>query len=261
MLGAVLVHDARDRLEPLLFGQLVLVVLELLLAAAFALDRVVGIVAVVEIAGTVVDLDHAVAALVDEPAVMGNDHDRTAVGLKVISQPVDRVHIQVVGRLVEQQDVGLFQNDAREVDARLLAAREQGEPLRAHALRDIQTVAHAIDLKIAVVPAEDLQPGLELCISLEQRGVIRLARHLVGERIHGGGDLVRLAERQPQHVLDRGVVREIRHLVDHARVFPRAERNMPAVVRQAAGQDVQQGGFARAVRAQNGNLFARLDVK
>ena len=50
MLGAVLVHDARDRLEPLLFGQLVLVVFELLLAAAFALDRVVGIVAVVEIA-------------------------------------------------------------------------------------------------------------------------------------------------------------------------------------------------------------------
>ena len=249
MLGAVLVHDARDGFEPLLFGHLVLMVLELLLAAAFALDRVVGIVAVIEVAGAVVDLDHAVAALVDEPAVMGNDHDRAAVGLEVVAQPVHRVHIQMVGRLVEQQDVGLLQNDAREVDARLFAAREQRKPLRAHCLGNFQAVAHAVDLKIAVIAAEDLQTGLELGVALEQGGVVRLARHLVGQRIHGRSDLVGFVKRQPQHILDRGFRREIRHLVDHARVFARAERYVPTVVRQAAGQNVQQGGFARAVRA------------
>ena len=119
MLGAVLVHDAGDRFQPFFLGQLVLVMLELFLAAAFALDRVIGVVAVVELAGAVVNLDHTVAALVNEPAVVRNNHHRAAIGLEVTAQPIDRVHVQMVGRLVQQQNVGLLQDDARQVDARL----------------------------------------------------------------------------------------------------------------------------------------------
>ena len=57
VLGAVLVHHgAGGRFEALFLGQLVLVVLELLLAAALALDGVIRVVAVIEIAGAVVNL-------------------------------------------------------------------------------------------------------------------------------------------------------------------------------------------------------------
>ena len=47
---------------------------------------------------------------------------------------------------------------------------------------------------------------------------------------------------------------------DSARVLARAKRNMPPVIGQAAGEDVKQGGLARAVRAQNGDLFPWLDI-
>ena len=261
MLGAVLVHDAGDRFQPFFLGQLVLVMLELFLAAAFALDRVIGVVAVVELAGAVVNLDHTVAALVNEPAVVRNNHHRAAIGLEVTAQPIDRVHVQMVGRLVQQQNVGLLQDDARQVDARLFAAREQRERLRAHGCGDFQAVAHTVDLKITVVAAEELQTGFKLGVAFEQRGVFRLAGHLIGQRVHRGGDLVGFAESQAQHILDRGFRREIRHLVDHARVLARAKRNMPPVIGQAAGEDIKQGGLARAVRAQNGDLFPWLDIK
>jgi hypothetical protein len=39
-----------------------------------------------------------------------------------VTQRVDGLHVQVVGGLVQQQDVGVAQADRREHDARLLAA-------------------------------------------------------------------------------------------------------------------------------------------
>ena len=261
MLGAVLMHGTRGRFQTFFLGQLVLVVLKLLLAAAFPLDRIVRVVAVVEIAGAVVDFDDAVAALVDEPAVMRNDHDRAAVALQIAAEPVHRIHVEVVGRLVEQQHVGLLENDAREVDARFFAAGEQTELLRAHLLRNFQTVAHAVDLVIAVIAAEDFQPRFQLRVALEQRGIVRLARHFVGQLVHCCRDLVGFLEREPEDVLHRAFGREIRHLVDDARRAALSEADVAAVIRQTSGQDVEERGFSGAVRAQNGDLLARLYVK
>ena len=68
------------------------------------------------------DLDDAVAALVQEVPVMRDGHNRARIGFQVIAQPAHRVQVQVVGRLVEQQDIGLLQDDARQVDAGLFAA-------------------------------------------------------------------------------------------------------------------------------------------
>ena len=125
MLGAVLVHGTRGRLQTLFLGQLMLVVLELLLTAALTLNCIIRVVAVVEIAGAIVDFNHAVAALVDKPAVMRDNEHRTTVIFEVIAQPVHSVHVEVVGRLIEQQHIGLLENDAGEVNARFFAAGEQ----------------------------------------------------------------------------------------------------------------------------------------
>ena len=239
MLGAVLVHGARGRLQTFFLSQLVLVVLELFLTAAFALDRVVRVIAVVKIAGAVVNLDHAVAALVDEPAVMRDNEHRTAVILEVIAQPVHRIHVKVVGRLIQQQHIGLLQNNAREVDARFFAAGEQLKPLRTHLLCDLKAVAHAVDLVIAVVAAENLQPGFQLRVAFEQRGIVRLAGHFVGQRIHRRRDLIGFLECQPEDVLHGGFRREVRHLVDDTSSSSLSECNMAAVIRQPTGQNIE----------------------
>ena len=249
MLGAVLVHGTRGRFQTFFLSQLVLVVLELFPTAAFALDRVVRVVAVVEIAGAVVNLDHAVAALVDEPAVMRDDEHRAAVILEVIAQPVHRIHVKVVGRLIEQQHVGLLKNDAGEIDARFFAAGEQVKLLRTHFLRDFQTVTYAVDLVIAVVAAEDFQPRFQLRVALEQRCVIRLARHFVGQRVHCCRNFIGLLERQTENVLHGRFRRKIRHLVNDAGGSSLSERNVSAVIRQPTGQNIKQSGLSGAVCA------------
>ncbi len=57
---------------------------------------------------------------------MRHQDDAAGVLLQVALQPGDAFGVEVVGRLVEQQDVGLRQQQARQRHAALLAARQLG---------------------------------------------------------------------------------------------------------------------------------------
>src|SRR5690606_21290805 len=74
-----------------------------------------------------VDLqDHRGDALQERP-VVGDRHDGAPVGAQVVLQPADGAGVQVVGRLVEQQQFGGGGQDAGEGEPGLLAAGEGGE--------------------------------------------------------------------------------------------------------------------------------------
>ena len=60
---------------------------------------------------------------VEEVTVVGDDEDAAAVGCEVSLQPGDAREIEMVGRLVEQQEIGRPQEERREKDARLFSAR------------------------------------------------------------------------------------------------------------------------------------------
>ncbi len=53
---------------------------------------------------------------------MGDEDDVARIIDQVLFQPLDAFGIEVVGRLVEQQDVGLFEQQLGQRDAALLAA-------------------------------------------------------------------------------------------------------------------------------------------
>ena len=55
---------------------------------------------------------------------MGDHQHGPCIFLEVVFQPFDRFRVEVVGRLVKQQDVGLLDQQAGEGDATLLAARQ-----------------------------------------------------------------------------------------------------------------------------------------
>ena len=55
------------------------------------------------------DLDHAVGHAIDEVAVVAHEQQRPAPVRKVVLQPCDGVNVEVVGRLVEGEEVGLGQ--------------------------------------------------------------------------------------------------------------------------------------------------------
>ena len=59
-----------------------------------------------------VQLQNPAGHVVEEVTVVGHGNDRALILLQVLLQPVDGLGIEVVGRLVEQQDVGFLQQQA-----------------------------------------------------------------------------------------------------------------------------------------------------
>ena len=52
---------------------------------------------------------------------MGDDHNAAGVGTQEVTQPDDRVGVEVVGRFIEQQRAGITEQDARQLDAAALS--------------------------------------------------------------------------------------------------------------------------------------------
>ena len=115
----------------LLLGELALAraLLALLLGQALALLlQVGGVVALVGDAAAAVDLQDPAGDVVEEVAVVGDDQHRARVVAQRPLQPGDALGVQVVGRLVEQQQVRLLEQQAAQRDAAALAARQVRRP-------------------------------------------------------------------------------------------------------------------------------------
>ena len=126
------------------------------LAVALGAREHVGRVAALVLVDLAVgDLPGRGAHGVEEPAVVGHDEHRPAARGEVAREPVDALDVEVVGRLVEQQQLGGVEQQPRERDAPPLAARQRRdrgvEPGGEAAQRDAaeQAVEHAAKRGVA----------------------------------------------------------------------------------------------------------------
>ena len=97
-----------------------------------ALQHVRRVAALEGLDDAVVHLPGVGRDLVEEPPVVGHDDERArrsaTSGAEVLGQPGDALDVEVVGGLVEEQDVPVADEEAREGDPTALAAREVAEP-------------------------------------------------------------------------------------------------------------------------------------
>ncbi len=91
------------------------------------------------------DLPRRLADRVQEPAVVGDDEQRPAASAQVLGQPVDSLYIEVVGRLVQHQQVGALDRigdqQGAQGSAPPLAARHDRQ-LRVEPVPQPQPVEH-----------------------------------------------------------------------------------------------------------------------
>ena len=114
-----------------------------------------------------VDLDDLRDQAVQELAVV-RGHDQRA--LEVAQEPLepeDRLDVEVVGRLVEQQRVGLHEQDARERDAHLPAARELADVAVDHLGREAEAREDLARARFERVAAELVEARLHLAEALD----------------------------------------------------------------------------------------------
>ncbi len=205
-----------------------------------------------------VQLEDPARRVVEEVAVVGHGDDGAVVVLQEPLQPVHALGVEVVRRLVEEQEVRPGQQQAAERHAPPLAARERGDvgvvgraPERVHGDLDV-----AVEVPRVCGGDLVLQLGLQRADLLVVR--VRVAPH--------GHDLVVAG----QHVADRAdavhhVAEDVLGRVElgswarHADREPGGEAGLARVAVVLAGHDPQQAGLARAVRADHADLGARVE--
>ena len=120
--------ELRDEaLEP---GDLLTLALErlgLVLQRLGALAAVGAVLHVVELAAAALELEHARRDALEEPAIVRDEQHGAVEAVELVLEPLERAQVEVVRRLVEQQQVGVRRERARERGARQLAARERLE--------------------------------------------------------------------------------------------------------------------------------------
>jgi hypothetical protein len=177
-------------------------------------------------------------------------------------EPADRVGVQVVGRLVEQQRLGVGEQDAGELDAASLPPGEGAQRLHQHPVGQAEGGADAGGLALRGVPAQGGELVLEPAVAAHRPvalGVIGRLGHRDLRLGHLGAEDVEAAA--GQHAVAGGGVevaaaRVLRQVADLA-----AHLDLAGVRQPLTGQRGERGGLAGAVAADQADAVAGLHAE
>ena len=208
-----------------------------------------------------VDLEHGRRDGFQEPAIVGDeDHARVDRG-QLLLEPLEARHVEVVRRLVEQQQVGIACQRAGERSARELSSGEGSELPVEVDVREAEP-AQGRDRSLAPVPAARvLEPRLGVRVARERRRVVRSFCHRLLERTQLllERDEIRCAREDV--FTKREVALERRPLVVQRDARALRERELAAVHLRLTGEHAEQRRLAGAVRPGEGESVAALDLE
>ena len=108
---------------------------------------------------------------------MADHQHRTGVTLEVIFQPFHGGKIQVVGGLVQNEDVRLFQQQLCQTQSCQFAAGEHRNVLLPCILRKAHAGQHLFDVHVHVVAVGGVHDVLQGIVLRQQVGILRLGSH------------------------------------------------------------------------------------
>ena len=202
---------------------------------------------------------------VHELAVVRGHEQRAGQRLQERFEPDDRLDVEVVGRLVHQQDVGLAEQHARHRDAHLPAARQRADVAVDPLVVEAEAVQDLARLRLERVAAEvlvfllHLAEAREDCVHLVRRAPDRpspaaapRARDAASPSAAAAGDRF-VEHRAARHLLD--VLAEVAdgQLLRH--------RDVAFVRLLLADDHPEERGLARAVRPDQADLFAGIELE
>ena len=137
-----------------------------------------GVVAFVRDAAAAIEFENPAGDVVEEVAIVRDGDDRARVILQEPFEPGHRLGVEVVGRFVEQQQVGRQQQQAAQRDAAAFAARQRRDV--GISRRAAQRVHREVEARIEVPRVGRVDAVLQLRLLVEHL-VHLLGRHLLAE--------------------------------------------------------------------------------
>jgi hypothetical protein len=136
---------------------------------ADTLDEVLAVVAVVVGGHAVVELDRAAGHAVKEVAIVRNDQDQARVVGQVAFQPLAGGQIEMVGRLVQEQQARLAHQHLGQCDAHLPTAREVFGGFVAVGAGKTEAGEHFGDFGLDGVATELIEAFEQIALTIDQR--------------------------------------------------------------------------------------------
>ena len=225
--------------------------------AALLLLQPGGVIALERDAAPAVQLQDPAGDIVEEVAVMGDGHHRALIPLQEALQPGDALGVQMVGRLVQQQQVRPGEQQAAERHPPPLAT---GKRRRVRvARRAAQRVHRDLDRALQFPAVGRVDPLLQFALLLYQRvhllgrQVLREARAHLVEAFQQPGRLRHALHDIAHHVAAGVEFRLLRQVADARAVGgPR----LAVEFGLDAGHDAHERRFAGAVRPEHADLGA-----
>ena len=189
---------------------------------------------------------------------MRDDDDRVREVGEEVLEPVDRLDIEVVRRLVEEQDVRAAEQGLREQHADLLLGREVRHLHRVLLFGDAEAIEQARGLRLSV-PAVKLR---ELCLELRGAHAVLLGEiRLCVERILLVHDLDEALVAHDDRAQDLVVVVGIVVLLQDSEALARRDLDRAAGRLNVACQQFEEGGLTGTVRADDAVAVARRELE
>ncbi len=204
-----------------------------------------------------VQFGHPVGQPPGKGAVMGDEQHRLDVLGEKLLQPEDGVDVEVVGRLVQNQDIRGGNQGAGQQHPALGPAGKRGELGLGIQIQPVQHPLHLLMQVPAVILLQlflqRFQPGQQLVAAVMRQFVADMVvfRQHGGSVAHAGGDHIKDVSGQPlRHILGK-----LGHLQ------PLLALDLAALRRQFAADQFQQCRFAAAVAPHQAEPVARLDLQ
>ena len=207
------------------------------------------VVAGVAVDHLVVHVGDAVDAGVEELSVVRHQQDAAGVAREVLLQPQDGFEVEVVGRLVQQQQVGAAHQGAGQVEAHAPAAGEARHRARQLLGAESQPVEQLRGTGRGGVALD----GFETVLCLEPGGIVRLLRQHALQ-------LAQLAV-AVEHEFQRRALGVGDFLLHEGQGLALLEGDLAAVGADFAADQAEQGGFAAAVLAHQADALVGEDLQ
>jgi hypothetical protein len=166
----------------------------------------------------------------------------------------------VVGGLVQNENIRLFQQQLCQTQSCQLAAGEHRNVLLPCILRKAHTGQHLFDVHIHVVAVGSVHNILQCIVLCQQIGIIRLGSHAALQDLHLCHGIQHRSKGGAHFAVDiqRGI--QLCVLLQIAQRYPVGHAELALIVLIFAGKDLEQGGFTCAVLSHNANAVLPLDT-
>jgi hypothetical protein len=207
------------------------------------------------------ELEHRRPDRLEEPAVVRDEDDGRVDRRQLLLEPLHRLHVEVVRRLVEEEQVGAARERARERGARQLAAGEGLEAAIEDGVGEAEAAEDGGRVVAPAVAARVLEPRLRLAVAAQRLRRVVAGGHRLLEPAQLALGLDEVGRAGERVLAQRQAAEPRRALVVQRDARALLPRELAAGQLGLADQRAQEGRLAGPVRPGERKPVAPLDLE